>query len=198
MKNTLATVQSLAMQSLRDVRANGGRDDFEGRLVALSRAHDILTNENWQGAWLEDVVRQAMAPFSEDRFVTEGPSVRLSPKQSLAISMALHELATNAAKYGALSGDAGNVRIGWTVANDREPARLQLTWTEEGGPVVKQPKKQGFGSRLISRSLANELSGTVELEFKPEGIVCSISTPIGWGSVGLSPIVTPRPRATSL
>lgn len=196
-KNTLATVQSLAMQSLRDGKA-GGQEDFEGRLIALSRAHDVLTDENWQGAWLGDVVRQAMAPFREDRVVAEGPSVRLSPKQSLAISMALHELATNAAKYGALSGDAGTVKIVWTVTNGHEPARLQFTWTEEGGPAVTQPRQQGFGSRMISRSLANELSGTAELEFKSEGVVCSISTPIGWGTVGLGAMLPQRPRAQSL
>src|SRR5690606_2331104 len=116
-KNTLATVQSLAMQSLRDGQASG-REDFEGRLIALSRAHDILTNENWQGAWLEEVVRQTMAPFSaSERVAVQGPAVRLTPKQSLAISMALHELATNAAKYGALSTDRGRVRIEWTVTN---------------------------------------------------------------------------------
>jgi len=196
-KNTLATVQSLAMQSLRDGKASG-RDDFEARLIALSRAHDILTDENWQGAWLEDVVRQAVAPFGDRRVVAEGPSVRLSPKQSLAISMVLHELATNATKYGALSGDAGKVEIVWSVMNGNEPARLQLSWTETGGPAVATPKTQGFGSRMIARSLANELAGTAELEFKPEGAVCTISTPIGWGTVGLGSIVHPRTRMNSL
>jgi PAS domain S-box-containing protein len=192
-KNTLATVQSLAMQSLRDGKPSG-RDDFEGRLIALSRAHDILTNENWQGSWLEEVVRQAMAPFStnENRVAIEGPAVRLSPKQSLAISMALHELATNAAKYGALSGSQGKVRIAWTVSNGGEPARVLLNWSEEGGPTVEQPKKLGFGSRMISRSLANELSGAVDLEFRPEGVFCSMSTPIGWGTVGFGPVVSDR------
>jgi two-component sensor histidine kinase len=198
-KNTLATVQSLAMQSLRDGNT-GGRGDFEGRLIALSRAHDILTNENWQGAWLEDVARQAMEAFSasEDRMTLEGPAVRLTPKQSLAISMALHELATNAAKYGALSDGNGKVTLTWSVTNGHTPARLNLTWSEVGGPAVSKPAKQGFGSRMIARSLANELSGKAELEFRPEGVVCSISTPIGWGEVGLSPLVTPRPRVQRL
>ncbi len=195
-KNTLATVQSLALQSLRNGHSSG-RDDFEGRLIALSRAHDILTNENWQGAWLEDVVRQTIAPFGEGRVVAEGPFVRLSPKQSLAISMALHELATNASKYGALSAEAGTVNIVWTVSGN-EPALLKLTWTEKGGPAVTPPAKQGFGSRMIARSLANELAGTAELDFKPEGVVCSISTPIGWGTVGVSAIVHPRTRMNRL
>ena len=193
MKNTLATVQSLAMQSLRDGQTSG-REDFEGRLIALSRAHDILTNENWQGAWLEEVVRQTMAPFSaSERVAVQGPAVRLTPKQSLAISMALHELATNAAKYGALSTDRGRVRIEWTVTNGAAPARLHLTWSEQDGPAVRPPEKQGFGSRLISRSLANELSGTAQLEFRPDGVVCLISTPIGWGAVGLGAIIPQRP-----
>jgi PAS domain S-box-containing protein len=198
-KNTLATVQSLALQSLRDGQSSG-RDDFEGRLIALARAHDILTNENWQGAWLEDVAGQAMEAFSasENRVTLQGPAVRLTAKQSLAISMALHELATNAAKYGALSDGKGRVAIAWHMTNGPAPARLHLVWTEEGGPPVGKPTKQGFGSRMISRSLANELAGTAELEFRPEGVVCSISTPIGWGAVGLSPIVAPRPRAQSL
>jgi PAS domain S-box-containing protein len=198
-KNTLATVQSLAMQSLRDGNTSG-RDDFEGRLIALSRAHDVLTNENWQGAWLEDVVRQAVDPFTtaENRIAVQGPAVRLTPKQALAISMALHELGTNAVKYGALSDGSGRVNVEWNVTNGHEPAKLNLTWTEAGGPAVKKPTKQGFGSRMIARSLANELSGTAELDFRPAGVVCSLSTPIGWGAAGSSPIVAPRPRAQSV
>lgn len=174
-KNTLATVQSLAAQTLRssdDLKT--AREAFEQRLMALSATHNLLTQSSWSSAELGDLVRQAAEPFSADRFVFEGPAVSLSPAPSLALSMALHELGTNALKYGALSAPRGRVRLTWRVVGDR----LALSWTEEGGPPVAPPSRKGFGSRLISQALARELRGEVSLDYAPTGVRCEISFPL--------------------
>lgn len=179
-KNTLATVQSLASQTLRSTeRSADARPMFEARLLALSRAHDVLTRQSWQGASLREVADRALEPFqtASGRIRIEGADVRLSPKQALALSMALHELATNAAKYGALSNDSGRVDVAWQVALDGG-AELQLTWTESGGPPVMPPTRTGFGSRLIQRSLAHDLGGATSIEYLPQGVMSVIKTPI--------------------
>lgn len=180
-KNTLATVQSLAMQTLRSTeRSEDARELFESRLTALSRAHDLLTLQNWEGANLREVVNRAVAPFrTDERLRIEGPPVRLSPKQALALSIALHELATNAAKYGALSAQNGAVSIVWSVAaGDAGEPMLELTWTERGGPPVSPPTHMGFGSRLIQRSLAHELGGGAEIAYDREGVRACINSPL--------------------
>jgi PAS domain S-box-containing protein len=180
-KNTLATVQSLAMQTLRNTeRSDQARALLDARLTALSRAHDVLTTENWEGADLREVVVRALEAFraSSTRVEVKGPSVRLTPKQALALSLALHELATNAAKYGALSGDHGKVNIKWVIESDGDRQRLTLTWTESGGPPVTPPPRQGFGSRLIERSLAYELDGEASITYHPTGVVSVISSPL--------------------
>jgi len=173
-KNTLATVQSLAMQTLRNTeRSEEARDLFEARLSALSRAHNLLTLENWDGANLLDVAERALTPFTagEERRVTfEGPHVRLSPRQALALSIALHELATNAAKYGALSVEAGKVLVSWTVSGEE----LCLSWEESGGPSVAPPQHSGFGTRLIERNLSHELGGTARIDYSPSGVRATI------------------------
>jgi PAS domain S-box-containing protein len=181
-KNTLATVQSVAMQTLRNaVTTEQAREDFEARLIALSRAHDVLTRENWDGANLREIVRQAIEPYrrqEDDRFVIKGEAVRLPPRMALALAMALQELATNAVKYGALSSDTGRVEVAWAVERTGAAPRLKLRWRESGGPPVAPPSRRGFGSRLIERSLARDLSGGVSLEFAPEGLVCTIDAPV--------------------
>jgi PAS domain S-box-containing protein len=180
-KNTLATVQSLAMQTLRNTeRSEDARELFDSRLSALSRAHDLLTLQNWEGAGLRDVVNRALSPFRvQDRFSVEGPDVRLSPKQALALSIALHELATNAAKYGALSHDGGRVAVAWSVTPNAGAERtLHFSWTESGGPTVSPPARTGFGSRLIERSLANELGGAAVIEYRREGVIATITSPL--------------------
>lgn len=180
-KNTLATVQSLAMQTMRNTeRSEEARELFDSRLSALSRAHDLLTTENWEGASLAEVVSRAVSPFrtDSDRFTIAGPHVRLTPKQALALSIALHELATNAAKYGALSVDGGRVGVEWLVLSNKGAGELQLTWAESGGPSVERPTRSGFGSRLIERSLANELGGTAIIEYRPAGVIATISSPL--------------------
>ena len=178
-KNTLATVQSLAMQTLRNTeRSADARELFESRLAALSRAHDTLTDENWESVSLRDVVQRALEPFrtNTDRLLVDGPEVRLSPKQGLAMAMALHELATNAAKYGAISNHTGQVKIEWSIAAVNGSGEIKLVWTESGGPPVIAPKRRGFGSRLIEKGLIHDLGGAANIEFRPEGVVAIIKT----------------------
>jgi PAS domain S-box-containing protein len=176
-KNTLATVQSIASQTLRNaVTTEQARHVFEARLIALSRAHDVLTRENWEGAALGEVVAQAIEPYrshGEHAFRAEGPDIRLSPTLALALAMALQELATNAVKYGALSIPSGRVRIGWQVEGSGKPPLLRLTWEETGGPKVVAPSRRGFGSKLIERTLAQDPHGEVQLTFAPTGVICS-------------------------
>jgi len=181
-KNTLATVQSLATQTLRTAPTmRDAKDALEGRLIALARAHDVLTRESWEGAELREIVTQTLAPYSvrgEDRLRMHGPEVRLSPRMALALSMALQELATNAVKYGALSNATGTVDIVWDVKAAEPSDMLLLRWEERDGPVVHPPARRGFGSRLIERSLARELNGSAHIEFGPSGVVCSLEAPL--------------------
>jgi two-component sensor histidine kinase len=181
-KNTLATVQSVASQTLRNARTKEeAQRGVEERLIALSRAHNVLTEENWQGASLKDIVMQAVAPYRhevESRVQVSGKDVRLSPQTALALAMALHELATNAVKYGALSNDTGEVRITWAVNPGADGPHLHLAWAESGGPPVSIPTHRGFGTRLIERSLAQELQGKVRLTFEPTGLVCTLEAPV--------------------
>lgn len=181
-KNTLATVQSIASQSLRNAQtASEAREAVEGRLFALSRAHDVLTRENWDGAYLREVVQEAIAPFQGDgqsRFDLRGQDVRLPPRIALAVAMAIQELGTNAVKYGALSSESGRIAISWSVAMQDGAMRLELTWQETGGPPVSEPERRGFGTRLIERSLAQELHGDVSITFAPTGVVCTVNAPL--------------------
>jgi two-component sensor histidine kinase len=149
----------------------------------LARAHDILTRDSWEGAELREVVGEVIEPYcrqSSGRCEIEGPRVRLIPSMALALSMAVHELATNAAKYGALSVPTGQVSIFWTITPG-EPRCLTLCWQERGGPPVEMPTRKGFGTRLIERSLAQELAGSVSLDYLPTGVVCTIKAPLPEG-----------------
>jgi PAS domain S-box-containing protein len=181
-KNTLATVQSVASQTLRNAgSAEQAKEALEARLFALSRAHDVLTRENWEGADLYDIVEQAVAPYSsrgEDRLHLEGARVRVPPRMALAVAMALQELATNAVKYGALSNEAGTITIAWSVHPGDTGPRLHLKWEESGGPVVLPPSRRGFGSRLIERSLSQDLDGTAQIAFPATGVVCIVDAPL--------------------
>lgn len=171
-KNTLSTVQAMAMQTLKGVDMTV-RDSFLARLFALSSQHDLLTLDNWEGASFEGVVRRALRPWREDehqRFTVEGPAVHLDPKRALALGMGFHELATNAAKYGALSNATGTIAVSWALEPDGRS--LKLTWCERGGPAITAPERKGFGLRLIEHGLGRELGGMVRLDFQPEGLVC--------------------------
>jgi two-component sensor histidine kinase len=178
-KNTLTTVQSLAAQTLKGEHANSEtRETFEGRLFALAKAHDMLTREKWEGAELREVLTEVIEPYlrhSSERVTLDGPPLLLSPSATLALAMAVHELATNAGKYGALSAPSGHVSITWTVEKD---AQFRLRWQERGGPIVSAPIRQGFGTRLIKRNLAQALGAKVELSYEPVGVVCTIETPL--------------------
>jgi PAS domain S-box-containing protein len=172
-KNTLATVQAIAFQTLKgDISLAEARARFETRLLALSRAHNLLTEQNWGGAPLDRVVRDATEHLSGERarFDIAGDPVWLAPRAALALALALHELGTNAAKHGALSREGGRVRVTWREEDDR----LRLEWKETGGPPVRPPERRGFGSRLIERGLAADLGGSASLHFEPDGLRCRI------------------------
>jgi PAS domain S-box-containing protein len=183
LKNTLATVQSIAAQTLRAGGVNERvRDAIEGRLLALSTAHGLLARESWDGVSLRDLIDQTLQPFGiQDRrparFSVEGGDVRLPPKTALALAMMFHELATNAAKYGPLS-NGGQIDITWQDEPTPQGARIRLRWQESGGPPVMPPGRKGFGSRLIEGGLAQELDGEVHLDYEPEGVVCQIVMPV--------------------
>jgi two-component sensor histidine kinase len=173
-KNMLATVQSVARQSLGRARDGGPLADFENRLMALAWTHDILTRERWESASLSMILARTLTPHAKaERLELSGPDLRVSPKVALALAMGVHELATNAVKYGALSHEAGLVVVRWRIEADR----LLVEWREAGGPPVTPPASRGFGSRLLERGLAHELGGQVTLSFEREGVRCRISAP---------------------
>jgi two-component system CheB/CheR fusion protein len=180
-KNTLAVVQSIAQQTFKvgTVTADVTRA-FLGRLASLAVAHNLLTRAHWEKASLAEVVREAMASCSCDVGChrASGPVVLLSPLQCISISMALHELCTNALKYGALSQPHGAVDITWDVLKDAERSRLKLTWREHDGPAVSVPVHRGFGSMMVEQALAYELDGHAHIEFLPTGVVCTIEAPL--------------------
>lgn len=188
-KNTLATVQSIAAQTFRGQTDQAARAVFDARMAALSTAHNVLVEDNWESASLRSVVERALAPhrlaeIDGNRFRLEGPDTRLHPKVAVTLAMALHELMTNATKYGALSVAAGRVVVTWSL-HDREDSRqqLDLRWEELDGPSVAPPTRKGFGSRLIERQLPMEFDGSATITYAPGGVICVLDiplTPLGW------------------
>jgi len=180
-KNTLAIVQSIATQTLRHSdSAQAFRAAFEARIMALAEAHNLLTDSNWGGASLRDIVERVLVPYSDAgrrRYELPAHDIQVGPKGAVSLVMAFHELATNAAKYGALSNGGGSLRVDWKVSSDVQPPRLFVKWEESGGPPVRPPTRQGFGSRLI-RGLAQETAGEVRLDYEPRGLVCTIDIPL--------------------
>ena len=196
-KNSLATVQAIAAQTLRrDEVPEAVRESLTARLIALAKAHDVLTDEKWSGAGLHEMAHQAVAPYAPEggarRFDVVGPPINLPPKSAIAIALAFHELATNAAKYGALSIPGGRVQIGWSIAaGPGGELRLKVRWQETGGPPVQPPESTGFGTRLVERALAAELQGVVKIIYPPSGVVCTIDALIT-SSVGTpAPVLAP-------
>ena len=178
-KNTLATVQSITAQTLRGAELSDEvRKALTSRLMALASAHDVLTDERWRGADLRELLEQTAAPYAQldgvTPIVVSGPQVYLPPKVSIALALAFHELATNAAKYGALSVEGGQVQVAWSLEPLETGSRLSLQWREVGGPRVSPPSRSGFGTRLIERGLSAELGGEVRLDFRPDGLVCTM------------------------
>ncbi len=176
-KNTLAMVTAIANQTMQGDAHAAIRHAFTARLIALAHAHDILTKTSWTGAPIVQVIEGALAPHrtGPGRINANGPAIELLPKQALGLSLAVHELATNALKYGALSNGTGAVDIAWSAGNDG----FRFTWSEQGGPPVTEPppEKKSFGSRLIERMLANDFGGTVTTTYLPEGIKCELRAP---------------------
>jgi two-component sensor histidine kinase/PAS domain-containing protein len=179
-RNTLAIVQAIAQQSFKDEHASAeARSSFDGRLSALSAAHNLLTRSNWEAASMRQLIEDAIAPYrGEGRFEIAGPDLHVPPKTAVSLALALHELATNAVKYGALSVPDGRVAIRWSVNPDPAGDRLAFSWREQGGPPVTVPTSRGFGSRMIERGLAAEFGGTVRIAFDPDGVCCTIDAPL--------------------
>lgn len=182
-KNTLAAVQSIADQTLR--RSESPRhfvEAFNGRLGALSKAHELLTREEWGRTPLAEVLAQTLAPFGGvdgERIKAAGPPISLAPETSVAMHMTFHELAVNAAKYGALSRDAGRLEVAWSVeTGDDDRPMLALTWIERGGPAVTAEPRRGFGSRLIEQGIARDLSGAAAIDFDRRGVSFRLRAPL--------------------
>jgi two-component sensor histidine kinase len=176
-KNTLAILQSIATQTFRSA-SRAEREKFEGRLGALAEAHNLLSQEKWQGSELGDVIARVLQPYrlnNPERVRMFGPKVPLSPRLAVVLSMIVHEIATNAAKYGALSNDSGTVALDWEVAEENTGRKLRLIWTEAGGPHVTAPVQRGFGSRLIERSARDQLGGEATVDFLPHGVVYTVT-----------------------
>ena len=179
-KNTLATVMAIASQSLRNATdLEHGRVSISHRLIALSRAHDLLLQSNWVSAPLAAIVHASIEPFEapdNPRFVTLLPEINVGPAAVLALAMSLNELCTNAVKYGALSIAEGKVEIRSTL--DTDARRFTLTWQEIDGPVVQRPTRYSFGTKLIESNLASLLQGNAKLRFEPSGVMCEFDFPL--------------------
>jgi PAS domain S-box-containing protein len=181
-KNTLAMVHSIALQTMRgDTDIDHARTAFTARLMALANAHDVLTEVSWTAAPIRDIIQRVLLPHvspDSERIDLSGPlEVRLGARTALALSLTLNELITNAVKYGAFSNDAGRISIDWHVVTDSTGEHLKLRWRERGGPPVSAPAKKGFGSRLIEAGFGS--SGSSTLTYEPDGVVCEIETTLG-------------------
>jgi PAS domain S-box-containing protein len=190
-KNTLAVVQAVAAQTLRQAGISPELcSAFDSRLVALARSHDMLAQGGWEGALLSEAVERTLEPYAaqsggggraSQRILTSGPPVRLASSTVVTLNLGLHELATNAVKYGALSVPAGRVEVTWRLERAAQPGAppvLEILWRERSGPPVRPPERRGFGSRLLERGLAREAGGEVALDFLPEGVECRIRLPL--------------------
>lgn len=180
-KNTLATVQSIAIQSARshnDPRTFA--NEFQARLMALSHTHDLLTRSHWEGADFRDVLHHETEAHYPHRIILNGPSVALNPAMALSLGMIFHELATNAAKYGALSRADGRIFIDWTLTGPASP-RLNITWSEVGGPEIRAPAHRGFGSRLIERNVRHDMAGDLKLGYPSTGLHAELVIPLDRG-----------------
>jgi two-component sensor histidine kinase len=176
-KNTLAILQAIAVQTFRSA-SSAEREKFEGRLGALAEAHNLLSQEKWQGSQLKDVIDRVLQPYlinNPARIRRLGPSVPLAPRLAVVLSMIVHEIATNAAKYGALSNETGTVALNWEIIEQDARPKLRMIWTEAGGPPVVAPVQRGFGSRLIERSARDQLGGEATIDFLPRGVVYTVT-----------------------
>jgi two-component sensor histidine kinase len=175
--NTIAIIQSIASQTLRTAESmDEFKDSFLARLISLGKTHDLLTRTNWAGVLLREILVAELDPFQacdQDRCLLSGPDVELAPSTALTLALIFHELATNAAKYGALSVSGGRLRVTWRVVPDGARQSLSIEWREERGPPVSEPSRRGFGSRLIEQSMTS-LGGSSRMDFAPEGLRCDM------------------------
>jgi two-component sensor histidine kinase len=171
---------AVATQTFREASSKADLAKYQARLAAFGRAHDLLTAANWSAAPLHDVISTALAPYrtGEGRFTVAGPPLVLKSRQALALSLAIHELATNALKYGALTVPGGRVSMTWTSEEQKVDPKFVFVWRESGGPTAAKPASVSFGSRLISRVLQDDFSGAVELSYEPTGLVCCLTAPL--------------------
>jgi two-component system CheB/CheR fusion protein len=180
-KNTLATVLSVANQTLEDAASVAEfRQAFTGRIRALSETQNLLTRTNWAGASIRDLIRAEATPYVRQdgaNFRLDGPEILLTPRAALSLALVIHELMTNASKHGALSSPSGRVEVIWSIRRDSNERTVKLEWTESGGPRVKPPTRRGFGRRLIEEGISYELAGRAELAFAPGGLRCRIEVP---------------------
>ena len=178
-KNTLSTVQSMARQSFRKLpQAQEARAAFDARILALSHAHNVLSERRWEAAGLRVLLRQELSPFPHSQVTMSGPEFNLTARSAIALSMVFHELAANAAAYGALSRDEGELVVSWQVAGEGDGRHLSIAWTETAGtagtPVSPNPLVEGFGMRMLHRVVEGELSGTLSLDLVSGGLICRI------------------------
>lgn len=178
-KNMLAVVQGIAEKSFKGDHVAHVRETFAARIRALGQAQDLLTEHEGIAVSLDRLIARALSPFIEaDRVRFEGTDVILPAKIAASFSMAIHELATNALKYGALSSDEGSIAIEWSLSSEIEPPTLKFVWQEAGGPTIARPIHRGFGSQMIERVLSAEVSGNVKMEFPPTGLICVVTAPL--------------------
>jgi PAS domain S-box-containing protein len=177
-KNILAMVMAITSQSLAHAESmTAGRLAVEQRLMALAEAHNVMREGGAAGASLRQIIEGAIAPYEgPSRFTVTGDDVLLAPPAPIALTMALHELATNAARHGALSAESGRIEIAWSV--DAPDGRFHFGWRERGGPPAKPPARRGFGMRVIEANLRDQLRGEVKMSFEPAGLVCTIDAPL--------------------
>lgn len=197
-KNNLAAILSLADATARASDSlSTFRDSFTGRLRAMARTHALLAQSRWSGVRMGDLVRETLEPYSDPsgpRVVVDGPNALLPPRASTPLCMALHELATNAIKYGALSLSSGVVTVRWSVEGDADaPTRLELTWEERGGPAVGEVKRRGFGTSLITDAIMHEFGGETSIRFEPDGLRCHIVAPLEHVTEPAGPETHPPP-----
>jgi two-component sensor histidine kinase len=178
-RNTLAIVSSIASQTLKHTpSAQEFRTTFGGRIAALAKTHTLFAANRWSTSTLKEVIAQQLDPYTRERgaaLTIDGPKLLVNPKQALTLSLVFHELAANAAKYGALSVPVGRVGICWEIDAER---KLRLTWEESGGPCVAPPGPTGFGSQLIKFNVAHEFGGEAELDYQPDGLKCRLAIPL--------------------
>lgn len=179
-KNTLASVQSVVVQAAKSARnVEEFRHAVEGRILAMSRAHDQLSRRSWADAELHELLKACIAPYlSKANVALDGGPTIVAPRVGLMLCMAIHELATNAAKYGALSTPSGRVEVGWSVEQAGAQRMLHLRWLERNGPPVTPPKRQGFGTRLLERGIQAELHGRTSIRYPRAGVECAIDIPL--------------------